>query len=51
MWQHAGREFAGVVYAHQQRAGVGQLVEDMELIALCCSGEELSGRVIYLPLT
>ena len=50
-WRDADRGFYGVIYAHQRRAGVGQLVEDLELIASCCSAEELSGRVTYLPLS
>ena len=50
-WRDAGRDFLGVIYAHQRRASVGQLVEDLELIASCCFAEELSGCVTNLPLS
>lgn len=49
-WQAGNQPFAGVVFAHQQRASVGQCVEDLELIAECCSAAEVSGRVIFVPL-
>jgi hypothetical protein len=48
--QRVGRPFAGVVYAHQLRASVGQCVRDLELIAKVCASEDLDGRVVHLPL-
>ena len=50
-WQQSGQEFSGIVYAHQQHASIGQLVEDLELLATCCSADELANCVTYLPLT
>lgn len=49
-WQREGREFAGVVYAHQLGPGIGDVIEDLELIAACATEDELRSRVIYLPL-
>ena len=49
-WQRRGRSFAGLLYAHQLSAGIGALVQDLELVLACCKREELSGRVLYLPL-
>ncbi|MDC0934942.1 DUF5615 family PIN-like protein [Pirellulales bacterium] len=49
-WQHDKRSYSGLVFSHQQRAGIGQSVEDLELIAKCMSLEEVANRVIYLPL-
>jgi hypothetical protein len=49
-WQAEGRGFSGVVYAHQMSAGIGQLIQDLELLAKCCFESELSSRVIFLPL-
>ena len=48
--QEEGREFSGVVYGHQLNTNIGQCVEDLELIALCCEEDEISSKVIYLPL-
>jgi len=49
-WQQSERLFVGILYAHQQGASIGRLVEDIELITACCEPEELSNRVTYLPL-
>ena len=45
-----GEDFSGVVYAHQLRVTIGQMVEDLELIATATSQEEWSGRIEYLPI-
>jgi len=49
-WQQSGRLFVGILYAHQQGASLGRLVEDIELVAACGEPQELSNRVTYLPL-
>jgi hypothetical protein len=49
-WQEAGRSFAGIVYAHQLLAGIGRLVDDLELVCGVCGAEELSNSVTFLPL-
>jgi len=45
-----GGNFSGVVYAHQLRVTIGQMVEDLELIATATSKEEWYGRIEYLPI-
>ena len=45
-----GEDFSGVVYAHQLRVTIGQMVEDLELIVTATSQEEWSGRIEYLPI-
>ena len=45
-----GEDFSGVVYAHQLRVTIGQMVEDLELIATATSKDEWSGRIGYLPI-
>ena len=47
---HEGIGFAGIVYAHQLRNTIGQMVEDLELIARAMSQEEWRGRIEYLPI-
>jgi predicted nuclease of predicted toxin-antitoxin system len=41
--------FSGIVYAHQLRITIGQMVEDLELIARATSQEEWQCRIEYLP--
>jgi Domain of unknown function (DUF5615) len=47
--QQTGREFAGVVYAHQLAISVGQAVRDLELIAKALDPDDMRNRVEYLP--
>lgn len=49
-WQSSGRDFAGLIYAHQLGLGIGEIVEDLELYCICADLEEVRNRVIYLPL-
>ena len=49
-WQQQGREFAGVIYSHQLGPGIGDIIEELELIAACTTEDEVRNRVIYLPL-
>jgi predicted nuclease of predicted toxin-antitoxin system len=49
--RHGGSvPFLGVIYAHQERASIGQCINDLELICNACSAEELKNRVVYIPL-
>lgn len=48
--QRAGEDFAGIVYAHQQRCSIGRCIEDLDLLARAVDPEELRGRVEHLPL-
>ncbi len=45
-----GAEFAGVLYAHQLRATIGDCVRDLVLVATAARPEELRNRVEHLPL-
>src|SRR5712692_2532603 len=45
-----GTDFSGIVYAHQLRVTIGQMVQDLELIARATSREEWRGRIEYLPI-
>ncbi len=49
-FQHEGIEFAGVVYAHQMAVSIGQMVEDLTLIAKSTDASEWVDRIVYLPL-
>jgi predicted nuclease of predicted toxin-antitoxin system len=46
----SGIPFSGIVYAHQLRITIGQLVDDLELLAKATEPEEWNGRIEYLPL-
>ena len=45
-----GADFSGIVYAHQLRTMIGQMVQDLEPIATATSNEEWRGRIEYLPI-
>jgi len=45
-----GGIFSGIIYAHQLRVTIGQIVEDLVLIATATSVEEWLGKVEYLPI-
>ena len=46
----SGALFSGIVYAHQLRVTIGQMVADLDLIAKTTSAEEWRGRIEYLPI-
>jgi hypothetical protein len=48
-WMQTGRDFAGLVYAHQLGISIGQAVRDLELIATVLNPEDMRNRVEYLP--
>ena len=48
--QRDGGDFSGVVYAHQLRVTIGQMVKDLELIATATSLEDWHRRIEYLPI-
>jgi hypothetical protein len=41
--------FAGVIYAHQMRANIGQCIHDLCLLAECLDPEDLLNTAIHLP--
>ena len=43
-------DFSGIIYVHQLRITIGQMVEDPELIARATSEDERWGRIEYLPI-
>jgi hypothetical protein len=45
-----GESFAGVIYAHQQKATVGLLVTTLELICKVMELQELQDRLTRIPL-
>lgn len=49
-WQSTGRLFAGVVYAHQLQATVGQIITDLQLLVETVLSEEIRNSVLFLPL-
>ena len=44
------QDFSGIVYGHQLRITIGQMVADLELIARVTSMEEWRKRIEYLPI-
>lgn len=48
-WQQAGHPFPGIAFAHQLGPGIGELIDELELLADCMEEHELENRVIFLP--
>lgn len=48
--QTAGIDFAGIIYARQTAASVGNSVRDLEIIAKVAEPEDFFNQIQYLPL-
>ena len=48
--QNSGIPFAGLVYARQGGASIGQYIGDLRLLAEVYDSHEMENRVEYLPL-
>ena len=48
--QREGRNFFGVVYSSQLARSIGQVIEDLQLVAQAGEMGEFANRVTYLPL-
>lgn len=48
--QRQCKSFAGVIYAHQLRVGIGQCIADLELLAKAGGPSDFADRVWHLPL-
>lgn len=49
-WQGTGRRFIGLAYAHPLRTSIGQLVQDLDLIAQATDRDDWQSTVEHLPL-
>jgi predicted nuclease of predicted toxin-antitoxin system len=49
-WQALDRNFHGLIYCHQLRCGIGEIVEDLCLILSCATSPEMKNQVVFLPL-
>jgi len=48
--QQGGKSFCGVIFAHQKKVSIGKCIEDLEIIAIAGTPEELANQVEYLPI-
>jgi hypothetical protein len=48
-WLNSGKDFAGLVYAHQQQITIGRAVRDLELIAKALEPEDMRNRIEFIP--
>jgi hypothetical protein len=39
-----------LIYAHQLGPGIGEIIDDLELLCVCADVDEVRNRIIYLPL-
>jgi predicted nuclease of predicted toxin-antitoxin system len=49
-WIRTGRAFAGLVFVNSNRASIGQVVSDLEMIAKVYEPDELRNKVKFVPL-
>ena len=48
--QSEQRDFPAVIFCPQLTAGIGEIIEDLELICFCALPDEVRNCVIHLPL-
>ena len=48
-WLKTGKDFSGLVYAHQQQITIGKAVKDLELIAKALEPEDMRNRIEFIP--
>lgn len=49
-WLTEGKEFAGLVYAHQLNITIGRAIRDLELLAQVLNSEDMQNHIEFLPL-
>jgi predicted nuclease of predicted toxin-antitoxin system len=49
-WIKVARPFVGIIYSHQFRLTVRQLIDELEMISKTADMEDLQNRVEFLPL-
>lgn len=47
---HENLPFPGVIFAHPTRISVGDLIQDLELIAKVGNPEDMANTILYLPV-
>ena len=50
-WLAGNRPFSGIIYVHQYRLTVREMIVDLELITKVGDRAEMQGRVEFLPLS
>ena len=50
LWLQHGREFSGLIYAHQLNITVGRAVRDLELMVQIFEPDDMLNRIEFLPL-
>lgn len=49
--QRAGIAFSGVVYSHQLRVSIGQVVADLKFVLTIGEARDFENKIYYLPLS
>ena len=49
-WLETGREFSGLIYAHQLNITIGRAVRDLELLVQVLAPEDMRNHIEFLPL-
>ncbi len=49
-WLQSGREFSGLIYAHQLNVTIGRAIQDLGLIAKALDPEDMQNTIEFIPL-
>jgi len=49
-WLITGREFSGLIYAHQLNITIGRAIRDLEMLAQAFDPEDMRNHIEFLPL-
>ena len=49
-WLETGREFSGLIYAHQLNITIGRAIRDLDLLAQAPEPDDLRNQIEFLPL-
>lgn len=49
-WLETGREFSGLIYAHQLNITIGRAVRDLELMARILDPQDMANRIEFIPI-
>ncbi len=49
-WLQTGREFSGLIYAHQLNITIGRAVRDLEIMARVLDPQDMVNRIEFIPI-
>jgi predicted nuclease of predicted toxin-antitoxin system len=47
-WQHIGKEYFGIIFVHQEKLSIGEIIRSIKLIVDILSPEEIKNHIEFL---